>query len=147
MKKIVIVAGDTSGDLYGGLLAKKLNTEMYTFGPFIPHPETSLSDIKAPLTDEILKTLAVARIVDPENAKILVTTGFETLDKQARQLGLMAGANSVMLNVTPEKYREYYSIYPNRAHIDEGIQHQIDDTIKILRNLGRAPTDLSVTTQ
>jgi biotin synthase len=128
-------------------LAKKLNTEMYTFGPFIPHPKTPMGSVSAPLTDGILKALAVARIVDPENAKIVVTTGFETLDKQARQLGLMAGANSVMLNVTPEAYRKHYSIYPNRAHMDEHIQKQIDDTIKILRDLGRAPTDLSVTTQ
>ncbi|MBU0629435.1 MAG: HypC/HybG/HupF family hydrogenase formation chaperone, partial [Candidatus Margulisbacteria bacterium] len=92
------------------LLTKELHAEMFSFGPVLPEgPKTSL----------VLKTLAVARIVDPVNAKILVTTGFETLDQEARRFGLLAGCNSVMLNVTPMKYRKLYSIYPDRAHVEE----------------------------
>jgi biotin synthase len=126
------------------LLAKKLNAEMYTFGPFIPHPDTPMGNCDPVTTDEILKVIAVTRLVDPENAKIVVTTGFETLDKKAREKGLMAGANSVMLNVTPDKYRHYYSIYPNRAHENESIEQQIDYTLKLLKKIGRAPTDLGI---
>ncbi len=116
------------------LLAKELHTEMYSFGPVLPDgPPTSL----------VLKTLAVARIVDPM-AKILVTTGFETLDPAARRLGLLAGGNSVMLNVTPLKYRKLYGIYPDRAHVEEEIGDQIKETLDLLRSLGRAPTDLGI---
>jgi biotin synthase len=127
------------------LLAKELHAEMFTFGPFLPHPDTPFAKFPPPTVDQVMKTLAVARIADPKNAKILVTTGFETLDTAAREKGLMAGANSVMLNVTPEKFRKKYSIYPNRAHDNEPIQRQIDTTLNILRNIGRAPTDLGVT--
>ena len=88
--------------------------------------------------------MAVVRLADPVNAKILVTTGFETLDPKARELGLMAGANSVMLNVTPEKFSKNYTIYPNRAHSSEDIQSQIETTLTLLRSIGRAPTDLGV---
>ncbi|MFA5034278.1 MAG: radical SAM protein [Candidatus Margulisiibacteriota bacterium] len=117
------------------LLAKELHAEMFSFGPVLPDgPKTSL----------VLKTLAVARIVDPVNAKILVTTGFETMDPAARRLGLLAGANSVMLNVTPMKYRKLYSIYPDRAHIEEEIGAQIKETLGLLQSLGRAPTDLGI---
>jgi biotin synthase len=95
-------------------------------------------------TDLVLKVLAVSRIVDPKNAKIVVTTGFETLDPEARRKGLLAGANSVMLNVTPFKYRQLYNIYPNRAHGNETIEEQIKETLELLYSLGRAPTDLGI---
>ncbi|MBI5700852.1 [FeFe] hydrogenase H-cluster radical SAM maturase HydE [Candidatus Saganbacteria bacterium] len=126
------------------LLTKELNAEMYSFGPFIPHPDSFLRDRHSPKPNDILKVLAVSRIIDPKNAKILVTTGFETVDKKAREIGLMAGANSVMLNVTPKKYKKLYSIYPNRAHENEELQEQIGTTLSLLKRLGRAPTDLGV---
>ena len=91
-----------------------------------------------------MKVLAVSRLVDPKNAKIVVTTGFETLDPEARRKGLLAGANSVMLNVTPVKFRQLYNIYPNRAHKDETIEEQIKATLDLLYSLGSAPTDLGV---
>ncbi|MFH1389199.1 MAG: HypC/HybG/HupF family hydrogenase formation chaperone [Candidatus Margulisiibacteriota bacterium] len=117
------------------LLTKELHAEMFSFGPVLPEgPKTSL----------VLKTLAVARIVDPVNAKILVTTGFETLDQEARRFGLLAGGNSVMLNVTPMKYRKLYSIYPDRAHVEEETDLQIKETLELLKSLGRAPTDLGI---
>jgi hypothetical protein len=50
-----------------------------------------------------------------------------------------------MLNVTPIEYRSRYSIYPNRAHADDSIQQQIEETLALLHELGRAPTDLGIT--
>ncbi len=117
------------------LLAKQLHAEMYSFGPVLPN---------GPSTETVLKVLAISRIVDPKNAKIVVTTGFETLEGNARTLGLMAGANSVMLNVTPLKYRKLYNIYPDRAHADESIEKQIDETVDLLKSLGRAPADIGI---
>jgi biotin synthase len=117
------------------LLTKELHAEMYSFGPVLP---------EGPPTELVLKVLAVSRIVDPKNAKIVVTTGFETLDPEARRKGLLAGANSVMLNVTPLKYRQLYNIYPNRAHGTESIEEQIRTTLELLYSLGRAPTDLGI---
>jgi biotin synthase len=117
------------------LLTKELNAEMYTFGPVLPD---------GPPTELILKVLAVSRLVDPKNAKIVVTTGFETLDPEARRKGLLAGANSVMLNVTPFQYRQLYDIYPNRAHVTETVEQQIKTTLELLYSLGRAPTDLGI---
>lgn len=140
---LIGLPGQTREDLLNDiLLAKKLNTEMYTFGPFLPHPETPLAKVAPPPIDEVLKVLAVSRISNPENAKILVTTGFETLNAHAREKGLMAGANSVMLNVTPKAYAKNYQIYPDRAHSGEDLQGQIEKTLSLLMDLGRAPTDL-----
>jgi len=120
---------------------------MYSFGPFLPHPESPLADVKAPEEDEVLKVLALARLIDPEVAKILITTAFETLSFQARKKGLSSGANSVMLNLTPLKYRKHYAIYPNKAYGQTEIDSQITETIDLLKSLGRAPTDLGIASQ
>ncbi|MFA6430973.1 MAG: radical SAM protein [Candidatus Margulisiibacteriota bacterium] len=134
---LIGLPGQTEEDLLNDIiLAKELKAEMYTFGPVLPD---------SPKADRVLKVLAVSRIADPTNAKIVVTTGFETMDKNARRLGLMAGASSVMINVTPQKYQQLYSIYPDRAHAGEEIKLQIRETLDLLYSLGRAPTDLGLT--
>ncbi len=125
-------------------LAKELHAEMFSFGPFVPAPGTPLAAEATVTTERIIKTLAMARLMDAQQAKILITTALETIDPMAREQGLLAGGNSVMLNVTPLQYRSLYSIYPNRAHITETIPEQIEVTIALLKKLGRAPTDLSV---
>ena len=142
---LIGLPGQTQKDLLNDIiLAKNLHAEMYSFGPFLPHPNTPLGKTPPPNIKEILKILAVCRLADAKNAKIVVTTGFETLYAKAREEGLMAGANSVMLNVTPEKYSKDYAIYPNRAHNNEKISVQIEETLELLRSLGRAPTDLGI---
>jgi biotin synthase len=142
---LIGIPGQMEEDILSDImLAKSLHAEMFSFGPFIPHPDTPLGKHPLDSSRKILKTLAVSRIVDPENAKILVTTAFETLDKEAREKGLSAGANSVMLNITPYQYKKEYAIYPNRAHVEESIPDQIEKTLSLLKSLGRAPTDLGV---
>lgn len=126
------------------LLAKELHAEMYSFGPFIMHPQTPLARHPSPEVETVLKVIAISRIIDAANAKILVTTALETLNPDARREALLSGANSVMLNVTPLEYRPLYSIYPARAHEKENIEEQINDTIGLLMSLGRSPTDLSI---
>lgn len=142
---LIGLPGQTREDIINDIyLTKELHAEMYSFGPFLPHPDTPLASHKPPSEEEVLKTLALARLLDPENAKILVTTAFETLSPPARKKGLLSGASSVMLNVTPIKYRKHYSIYPNKAYSAESIDTQIDETIFLLKSLGRGPTDLGV---
>ncbi len=125
-------------------LAGELNVEMLSMGPFLPHPLTPMANVPAPSVAGIVKALAAARFALSSQVKTLVTTGLETLAPEARREALMAGANSVMLNVTPLERRALYEIYPGRAHQDDAIQTQITDTITLLEGLGRAPTDLSI---
>jgi len=126
------------------LLTKELHAEMYSFGPFIAHPQTPLAKHPSPDIETVLKVIAISRIIDAAHAKILVTTALETLNPDVRREALLSGANSVMLNVTPLQYRPFYNIYPSRAHEKESIELQIKDTIGLLMSLGRSPTDLSI---
>jgi biotin synthase len=142
---MVGLPGQTVDDLAGDiLLARDLHAEMFSFGPFVPHAQTPLGGNSRCSGDLMLKVLAAARLIEQKNAKVLVTTAYETIDAKARERALMAGANSVMLNITPLEYRKLYDIYPERAHALETIEKQIEDATVLLRSLGRAPTDLSV---
>ena len=142
---IIGLPGSTDEDYLNDLkIAKSLAPEMYSFGPLVPHPKTPLSLQPTIKLVTILEVIARCRIMDPEG-KIVVTTALETLygDNGKRQ-GLMSGANSLMLNVTPMKYRKLYDIYPNRAGMEKEINNQIKETLSLLRELGRAPTDLGI---
>ncbi|MBU0532809.1 [FeFe] hydrogenase H-cluster radical SAM maturase HydE [Candidatus Micrarchaeota archaeon] len=124
------------------LLTKSLQPDMYSFGPLIPHPATPLTSVPKPTLDDILKVIALTRIVDPE-AKILVTTALETLSFDAKEKGLMAGGNSLMINITPQKFKKSYDLYPGKV-IDEPLEETVKKTVGLLHSLGRAPTDLGV---
>jgi len=150
--------GQTNEDIMKDIkMTADLGTEMFSFGPFIPHPNTPLASpsplggegrgeggIKSPTLKKVLDVTARARIMYPD-AKILVTTALETLwGLDGAKQGLMAGANSLMINVTPKKYRRLYDIYPDRFGTEMEIQEHINTVIDLLRGIGRAPTDLSV---
>lgn len=141
---LIGLPGQTPGDLAKDImLTKELGTDMFSFGPFLPHPETPMKDDIKPKLEEILKLIAVARFAAREEANVVITTGLETLDASGRKEGLLSGGSSVMINITPVKYRRLYSIYPNRAHEEESIEKQIQDTLDLLKDIGRAPTDLN----
>ena len=136
--------GQTQKDFINDmLLAKDFKPEMYSFGPFIPHPHTPLADEKPIDIEEVLKFIAISRLVDPKG-KILVTTALETLSPSARRRALLAGANSFMLNITPARFKKLYDIYPNRATVRVSIEDQIKEALDLLKSLGRAPTDLGI---
>ena len=43
------------------------------------------------------------------------TTSLATLAPNGRELSLRAGANVIMPNVSPQEFRAFYAIYPNKA--------------------------------
>ncbi len=141
---LVGLPGETNEDIINNIfLTKELGAEMYSFGPLIPCINTPLEN--TPLTDinTMLKVIAISRLVD-KNAKILVTTALETLDPIAGKKGLLSGANTLMINVTPKQFRDAYTLYPGRPDKDKNIQNNIKETMNLLYNIGRAPTDLGI---
>lgn len=141
---IIGLPGETDEDLLNNiLLAKSLQPDMYSFGPLIPTKGTPLESAKKIDVDKALKTIAVTRLID-NDCNILVTTALETLSKDAKRAALMAGGNSLMINVTSADYRKLYGIYENRIDRDIEIEDNIEETIDLLYSLGRAPTDIGL---
>ena len=125
------------------LLSRSLGPHMYSFGPLVPSEGTPLAGSKRPGTQAVLRQIAATRLLD-RDSNILVTTALETIDPDAKKLGLLAGGNSLMINATPDKYKHLYRIYDNKAGNDKGVEENINETIELLYSLGRAPTDLGL---
>ncbi|GAG99618.1 unnamed protein product, partial [marine sediment metagenome] len=141
---IIGFPGETNEDRVNNiLLTKSLSPDMYSFGPLIPTMGTPLEAQKKVAKDLVLKTIAISRFVD-NNCNILVTTALETLDESAKREALLAGANSMMINMTPLKYRPLYAIYDNRSDLSKEIDNSIKETVDLLYSLGRSPIDIGV---
>ena len=100
------------------LLMNILDLDMIGIGPFIPDPHTPLKDAQGGSLELTLKTLALIRITT-KNTHLPATTAMGSIDPQGRQKALGAGANVLMPNVTPSKYRKHYQLYPNKICIKD----------------------------
>ncbi len=142
---LVGLPGQTEEDILRDIhLTNKLHSEMFSFGPFISHKDTPLKDASLPSLDMALTSIARARMLYPD-ARILVTTALETLDKfEGAKKGLLAGGNSLMIDMTPVKYQKLYSIYPEKKGTESSIEERIEEVTKLLESIGRAPTDLGL---
>jgi len=115
---IVGLPGQTIRDLANDIiLMKELGTFMPSMGPLVPTRNTPLQGEQTVDFELMLKIIAAARL-HSKTARIPVTTAMETLGggEEARQKCFMAGANSIMFNLTPAKYRENYRIYDNKFY-------------------------------
>lgn len=92
---------------------KDLKPEMIGIGPFIPHSSTSMKDYSPGTLDQTVLMLALIRLLLP---KVLLpaTTALASIGQMGRKKGLDAGANVIMPNLTPIKYRGDYSLYNNK---------------------------------
>ncbi len=100
------------------VFVRDLNADMVGIGPFIPHPGTPLGDHPAGTLAQTLKMVALARIAT-RNGLLPATTAVGSIDPFGREKALKAGANVVMPNYTPLKYRVDYEIYPDKKCINE----------------------------
>ncbi len=116
---IIGLKGQTLEHIAGDIVFFARNGfDMIGIGPFLPHPETPFAGLPAGDIGLTLKTLAVTRIVT-RNAHLPATTALGSAGKDYRIEGLKAGANVIMPNFTPAKFRRLYEIYPGRRCVDE----------------------------
>ena len=118
----------TPDDLADDLLFfRDLDVDMVGMGPYIEHPDTPLYRFRneIPSPEErvrlSLKMVALLRIL-MKDINIAATTAVQTLDPLGREKALSVGANVLMPNLTPVKYRSDYLLYENKpcVHDDAG---------------------------
>ena len=95
------------------LFIRELNPQMVGIGPFIPHHDTPFSNEAAGTLELTLFMLGLLRLMLP---KVLLpsTTALGTIDPKGRELGILAGANVVMPNLSPTGVRKDYALYDNK---------------------------------
>ena len=87
--------------------------DMCGIGPFIPHKDTPFSAYPAGTLEETLRLLSILRLLKP-NILLPATTALGTIHPQGRELGIQAGANVVMPNLSPVAVRKKYALYDNK---------------------------------
>ena len=148
---MVGIPGQTWDSLADDVLAfRTLDLDMIGVGPFIACPGTPLAGAlgatlrrqagASQVPNDVLTTLkvvAVTRLVCPD-VNIPSTTALATLDPAAgRANGLRCGANVVMPNLTPVRYRVLYRIYPGKAGIHEPAARSTARLRALITALGR----------
>ncbi len=104
----------TIENLYEDLIfIKDLQPEMVGIGPFIPQKDTPFGDKEAGTLDRTLRLLSIIRLIHP-HVLLPSTTALGTIHPKGRELGILAGANVVMPNLSPVEVREKYKLYDNK---------------------------------
>lgn len=114
---------------------QQLKPEMAGIGPFIPHHDTKYRDEKAGSVELTLYLLSIIRILLP-NVLLPATTALGTMDPYGREKGLLAGANVIMPNLSPEKNRKDYSLYDNKISTGEEAAQSIASLKKRVESVG-----------
>ena len=118
----------TMSDLADDLLfMKEFDIDMCGMGPYIEHAGTPLvnhSEKLMPLKqrfDLTLKMIALLRIM-MKDINIVAATALQAIDPVGREKAVKVGANILMPNITPGKYRDNYKLYDNKPCTDDSAE-------------------------
>ncbi len=120
---------------------KELSPQMVGIGPFIPQKDTRFKDFKSGSLELTLIMISLTRLMLP-NALIPSTTALGSIAKNGRELGLQAGANIVMPNLSPQEKRKDYALYDNKAFSGSEAAEGLEILKKQILNAGYR-TDMS----
>jgi len=115
---------DLASDL---LFMKEFNIDMCGMGPYIEHADTPLIAYSADLLplnerfDLTLKMIAIIRIM-MKDINIVAATALQAIDPAGREKAIKIGANIIMPNITPGRYRDSYKLYDNKPCTDDSAE-------------------------
>ncbi|MBO7403426.1 MAG: [FeFe] hydrogenase H-cluster radical SAM maturase HydE, partial [Clostridia bacterium] len=92
---------------------EELRPHMIGIGPYLTHRDTPFRDMPNGSLSMTLRLLAVLRLMFPR-ALIPATTALGTIHPKGREMGLRAGANVIMPNLSPKDVRRKYELYENK---------------------------------
>ena len=95
------------------LFIRALEPDMVGIGPFIPQHDTPLRYQPAGTLELTLFLLGLIRLMLPD-VLLPATTALGTIHPRGRELGIQAGANVCMPNLSPAEVREKYALYDNK---------------------------------
>ncbi|MTK53726.1 [FeFe] hydrogenase H-cluster radical SAM maturase HydE [Paludibacter sp.] len=106
------------------LFMKRFDIDMCGMGPYIEHKDTPLYSYREGLMtlnerlQLTLRMIAILRILMPD-INIAATTALQAIDKMGREKAIQIGANILMPNITPGRFRDSYALYENKPCTDE----------------------------
>lgn len=95
------------------LFLKEFEPDMVGIGPFIPQKDTPLGQEPAGTLTQTLLMLSLIRLTLPQ-VLLPATTALGTIHPMGRELGIKAGANVCMPNLSPVSVRKKYALYDHK---------------------------------
>lgn len=92
---------------------EQFGPDMCGIGPFIPQSDTPFAREKAGTLEPTCYLLSLIRLIKP-NILLPATTALGTIHPRGREMGILAGANVVMPNLSPQEVRKKYALYDNK---------------------------------
>jgi len=86
---------------------------MCGIGPYLTHKDTPFFDKPSGNLELTLYLLSIIRLIDP-TLLLPATTALGTIHPKGREMGILAGANVVMPNLSPISVRKKYELYDNK---------------------------------
>lgn len=105
------------------LYMQVLQPHMVGIGPFLPQHDTPFRNEKAGSVNETLFILSLVRLMLP---KVLLpaTTALNSAEENGHIMGLLAGCNVIMPNLSPPDVRRKYALYDGKRFTgDEAGEH------------------------
>lgn len=117
------------------IFMKDLSPHMIGIGPFISHKDTPFRNMNNGTLSDTLHLLAVLRLSFP-NVLLPATTALGTIADNGRELGILAGGNVLMPNLSPENVRDNYKLYDNKICTGEEAAEGLVRLTKKIENIG-----------
>ena len=130
---------------------QELKPDMIGIGPYITHAETPFAGYSNGSLELTLRLISILRLLFPY-ALIPSTTALGTIAPNGRELGLKAGANVVMPNLSPVKFRKLYDLYENKICTGEEaaqcrgcLEQRVKNAgYQIVTDIGNAETNYNI---
>lgn len=112
------------------IFLREFQPHMVGIGPFLPSKHTKFENSPKGILTHTIVMLALTRLLLP-NVLLPSTTALGSLSDKGRELGLKAGCNVIMPNISPTENRKNYSLYDNKiskgSEVLEGIEILCED--------------------
>lgn len=109
--------------------------DMCGIGPFIPHKDTPFAAFPAGTVELTCYLLSIIRLIHPP-VLLPATTALGTIHPEGREMGILAGANVVMPNLSPAAVRKKYMLYNNKVSDGAESAQSKDELVRRMAAIG-----------
>lgn len=117
------------------IFIKEFKPHMIGIGPFIPHIDTPFKNFESGDYRLCTFIIAILRLIN-NFALIPATTALNSVNKNGRKEGILAGANVIMPNLSPFDVRDKYNLYNGK--LSTGIEgaESLEGLKKEIKSIG-----------
>ncbi len=114
---------------------EEFKPQMCGIGPFITHKATPFRDYPSGSFELTIYLLSLIRLIHP-NILLPATTALGTIHPAGRETGILAGANVIMPNLSPQDSRKKYELYDNKLTSGNESAQEIENLKNSMKNIG-----------